>query len=158
MADNSKAVKRLNKELKRVGDHMAAGNDEAYSVGPSGDDMMKWEGMLMGPAGTPYEGGIFQLVIDFPAEYPHKPPKVKFTTNIYHCNVDADGNICLGILKADNWSPVTSMPDLMIQLHSLLSEPNPSDPLRAEIAALYTSDINKFNEEAAKCTKEHAMG
>ena len=48
------------------------------------DDLTKWSGTLVGPSDTPYEGGIFQLEITFPEEYPYKPPKIIFKTPIYH--------------------------------------------------------------------------
>ena len=53
---------------------------------------------------SPYEGGVFFLDIRFPNDYPFKPPKIKFVTKIYHCNVNAKGGICLDLLK-ENWSP-----------------------------------------------------
>ena len=153
MAD--KAVKRLAKELKRISEEA---DDGMYSAGPKGDDMMEWEGTILGPEGTPYEGGIFQLELAFPPEYPFKPPKVKFLTRVYHMNVDSNGGICLGILKGDNWSPATKMPDLMKQIHQLFSEPNPSDPLEAEIAQLYSEDKDKHDATAKEMTQKYATG
>jgi ubiquitin-protein ligase len=70
---------------------------------------------IMGPDDSPYAGGVFFLDIHFPADYPFKPPKVSFTTRIYHCNINANGGICLDILK-DQWSPA-----LTISKVSLLS-------------------------------------
>ena len=58
--------------------------------------------------GTPYEGGVFFLAIQFPPDYPFKPPRIKFDTKIYHCNVNDKGGICLDILK-DNWSPALTI-------------------------------------------------
>ena len=38
---------------------------------------MHWKGTLKGPTGTPYEGGVFKIDIQLPADYPFVPPKVR---------------------------------------------------------------------------------
>ena len=58
----------------------------------------------MGPEGSVYEGGIFNVEVNVPTDYPLKPPKIKFKTRIYHPSVHEDGNICMSILK-DEWKP-----------------------------------------------------
>ena len=53
----------------------------------------------MGPPDSPFQGGVFFLTIHFPTDYPFKPPKVAFTTKIYHPNINSNGSICLDILR-----------------------------------------------------------
>lgn len=43
---------------------------------------------LQGPRGSPYEGGCFKLVVTIPERYPFEPPLIKFTTPVYHPNID----------------------------------------------------------------------
>jgi hypothetical protein len=62
----------------------------------------------MGPSDSPYSGGVFFLAIHFPTDYPFKPPKVNFTTRIYHPNINSNGSICLDILR-DQWSPALTI-------------------------------------------------
>jgi hypothetical protein len=57
---------------------------------------------------SPYSSGVFFLSIAFPTDYPFKPPKVNFITRIYHPNINANGSICLDILR-DQWSPALTI-------------------------------------------------
>jgi ubiquitin-conjugating enzyme E2 G2 len=41
---------------------------------------------LRGPPDTPYEGGMFTAVINFPNDYPLNPPKIRFTCEMWHPN------------------------------------------------------------------------
>ena len=93
-----------------------------------------------GPEGTCFEAGKFKAELLLPNDYPMSPPKVVFDTKIYHPNIgtpqtilDNLGRICLDILKK-NWSPALQIKSVLLSIQSLLSEPNPDDPLNNEAA------------------------
>ncbi|KAJ8400965.1 hypothetical protein AAFF_G00389220 [Aldrovandia affinis] len=88
---------------------------------------------------SPYQGGVFFLTIHFPTDYPFKPPKVAFTTKIYHPNINSNGSICLDILRSQ-WSPALTVSKVLLSICSLLCDPNPDDPLVPEIAHTYKAD------------------
>ena len=107
------------------------------SAGPQNQsDLYHWQATIMGPEDSPYHGGVFFLNIHFPTDYPFKPPKVQFITRIYHCNINSNGSICLDILK-DQWSPALTISKVLLSISSLLTDPNPKDPLVPEIAEKY---------------------
>lgn len=109
-----------------------------------------------GPSESPYEGGLFELSLQFPNDYPFKPPKVHFVTKIYHCNINASGAICLDILK-EQWSPALNVAKILLSISSLLHACNPNDPLVPEIADLYRKDRDEHDRIARESTKQHAI-
>ena len=110
----------------------------------------------MGPDDSPYSGGVFFLNIRFPPDYPFKPPKVSFTTKIYHPNINSNGSICLDILK-DQWSPALTISKVLLSISSLLTDPNPDDPLTPEIANVYKTNREQYNNTAKDWTSRFAM-
>lgn len=146
------ALKRINKELQDLGRDPPA----QCSAGPVGDDLFHWQATIMGPPDSPYQGGVFFLTIHFPTDYPFKPPKVAFTTRIYHPNINSNGSICLDILRSQ-WSPALTISKVLLSICSLLCDPNPDDPLVPEIARIYKTDREKYNELAREWTRKYAM-
>ena len=145
------SIKRIQKELKDLEKEPPSN----CSAGPQGSDLFHWKGTIMGPSDSPYAGGLFWLNIHFPSDYPFKPPKVIFDTKIYHPNINASGNICLDILGSE-WSPALSISKVLLSISSLLTDPNPDDPLVSEIAKLYKTDKNKYNKTAQDWTQSYA--
>ena len=131
----STSAKRIQKELGAI----SLDPPPNCSAGPKGDNLYEWVSTILGPPGSVYEGGVFFLDIHFSTDYPFKPPKVKFRTRIYHCNVNSQGVICLDILK-DKWSPALSISKVLLSICSLLSDCNPSDPLVSSIATQYVNN------------------
>ena len=51
--------------------------------------------IIQGAKESVWQSENFELFLDFPKDYPRKPPKVKFSPPIFHPNVEADGSIFL---------------------------------------------------------------
>ncbi len=145
------ALQRINKELQELQEDPPAN----CSAGPVDEDLFRWQATLMGPSDSPYADGVFFLSISFPKEYPFKPPKVHFDTRIYHPNISLNGSICLDILK-EEWSPALTISKVLLSICSLLTDPNPEDPLVPAIASLYKDDPEEYASKARLWTIQYA--
>ena len=151
--NNTMALKRIQKELIDLGRDPPVN----CSAGPTNEqDQFHWQATIMGPDDSPYTGGVFFLNIHFPPDYPFKPPKVTFTTKIYHANINSNGSICLDILK-DQWSPALTISKVLLSISSLLTDPNPDDPLGPEIANIFKSNKAQHDQTAREWTQRYAM-
>jgi len=146
------SLKRINRELLEL----RKDPPTSCSAGPVGDDMYRWEGCIFGPDDSPYVGGVFNLVIQFPVDYPFRPPHVQFTTKIYHPNINSTGLICLDILKGQ-WSPALTISKVLLSITSMLTDPNPDDPFVPDIANLYKQDRASYEETARIWTLRYAV-
>jgi ubiquitin-conjugating enzyme E2 D/E len=147
------ALRRIQKELADITKDPPGG----CSCGPANEsNLYEWSGAIMGPADSPFTGGVFGLTIHFPTDYPFKPPKVNFTTRIYHPNVNKDGVICLDILK-NQWSPALTISKVLLSILSLLTDPNPDDPLWPEVADEYKNHRLVYDMKAREWTEKYAM-
>ncbi|KXS15141.1 ubiquitin-conjugating enzyme [Gonapodya prolifera JEL478] len=147
----SSSAKRLQKELAEI----SLNPPPNCSAGPRGDSLFDWVATLQGPPGSPYEGGTFFLDVQFGPEYPFRAPKVTFKTRIYHCNINMHGQICLDILK-DQWSPALTISKVLLSIASLLSDPNPHDPLVGSVAAEYLNNRQAHDKRAKEWTQRYA--
>ncbi|XP_071762414.2 ubiquitin-conjugating enzyme E2 T [Centroberyx gerrardi] len=115
---------------------------------------------IVGGADTPYEGGLFSLEIKVPERYPFEPPKIRFLTPIYHPNIDNSGRICHDALKLPPkgaWKPSLNISTVLTSIQLLMAEPNPDDPLMADISSEFKYNKQLFMEKAKKWTEKHAV-
>jgi len=144
--------KRIVKETQRLLSEPAPG----ISATPVEDNLRYFNVIIAGPAGSPFEGGIFKLELFLTDEYPMAPPKVRFLTKIYHPNIDKLGRICLDILK-DKWSPALQIRTVLLSIQALLSAPNPDDPLANDVAERWKTDEPGAIATAKEWTRKFAM-
>jgi len=90
-----------------------------------------------------WEGGLFELTLEFTDQYPTRPPKVKFVSKIFHPNVYNDGRICLDILQ-NQWSPIFDVWAILTSIRSLLADPNPNSPANSEAAGIFNNNKNEY--------------
>lgn len=144
--------RRINAELKEITNSQT----DLYTGKPIGTNIYKWRASIKGPKDSPYQNGRFHLFVEFPLNYPFKPPKISFITKIYHCNIDNEGGICLDILK-ESWSPALTISKVLLSIISLLDDPNPNDPLMLDIAKLYNNNREEHNRIAKEITNKYAI-
>ncbi|GFW05140.1 ubiquitin-conjugating enzyme E2 L3 [Trichonephila clavipes] len=144
------ATRRLQKELQ---DLRKSGTKCFRDIQVDEANILTWQGLIV-PDSIPYNKGAFRIEINFPAEYPFKPPKITFKTKIYHPNIDEKGQVCLAIISSENWKPATKADQVIQALVALVNDPEPHHPLRADLAEEYSKDKKKFFKNAEEFTKK----
>lgn len=84
---------------------------------PDPDDLLNFK-LIICPDEGFYKGGRFVFNFRVGPNYPHEPPKVKCETQVYHPNIDLEGNVCLNILRED-WKPVLTINSIVYGLQYL---------------------------------------
>lgn len=132
--------------------------------------LYEWKVFLEGPKDTCYEGGVFELRLSFPKDYPMSPPTLKFISDFWHPNVYHDGKVCMSILHPpgedamsgelaeERWLPTQSVTTIVLSLMSLLNDPNCSSPANVDASVEWRrnreSYINKCRKLVEKANRE----
>ncbi|XP_067935099.1 ubiquitin-conjugating enzyme E2 G1-like [Watersipora subatra] len=139
---------------------------EGFSAGLIDDeDIYRWEVVIYGPPDTNYEGGYFKAHLIFPKEYPDRPPKLTFVSEIWHPNIDKNGDVCISILHepgddnygyekaAERWLPIHTVETILISVISMLADPNDESPANVDAAKEWREFPDSFKKKVVKCVR-----
>jgi len=86
--------------------------------------------------------------MQFPEDYPNKPPKCVFTPPLFHPNVYPSGTVCLSILNEEkDWKPAITVRQVLLGIQDLLDDPNINDPAQEEPFRLFRTDKAQYKKK-----------
>jgi len=150
----SASAKLLQNQFKKIQSEPV----EGIAVELSDDNLHEWKVYIEGPKETFYEGGIFQLAMKFPPDYPMSPPTVTFISEFWHPNVYTDGKVCISILHPpgvdemsgelpeERWLPTQTVTTILLSIISLLSAPNTSSPANVDASVEWRKNPASYKE------------
>ena len=124
---------RLQNELKKFQKNRPFG----FYAKPNPKDILSWKCQFQ------HQGFFYSLSLTFPTNYPIRPPKIVFDSQMYHPNIYSDRSVCLDII-ATRWSASFTIKDILGGLKQLLDFPNPLSPANGIAGRLFTQDIKKY--------------
>lgn len=159
MASSSSNVENLHPQIikKVVKELTSLSSDppEGIKVFTNEQDVTDIQATIEGPAGTPYEGGLFRVKLVLGKDFPSAPPKGFFLTKIFHPNVASNGEICVNTLKKD-WKPELGVKHILLTVKCLLIVPNPESALNEEAGKLLLEKYDDYSKRAQWWTDIHA--
>ena len=124
------------------------------SGSPRPDNIMIWDAVIFGPEGTPFEGGIFKLTIQFNKDHPFQPPEVKFVSKMFHPNISENsGKVFVDILKS-TWTPALNASALLVSIQSLLNDPNPDVAINKMAGHLFRTNQAEYLKRVRQCVEQ----
>ena len=148
----SLAAARLQEERKAWRKDHPAGFWARPARGEDGkQNIFCWEAGIPGREGTLWEGGEYRLRLEFPEEYPSKPPKCVFHPVLFHPNVYPSGTVCLSIInEAEDWKPHITVKQVLLGIQELLDNPNLNSPAQAEPYRLMSTNLEEYQTRVRK--------
>mmetsp|Transcript_79353 Transcript_79353/g.92749 ORF Transcript_79353/g.92749 Transcript_79353/m.92749 type:complete len:169 (+) Transcript_79353:56-562(+) len=163
MNSKSYSIALLQKQMKEINNSP----DSQFSVGLENDNIFTWNVCFEGPAGTLYEGGIFNCLLTFPDNFPELPPKMVFKTEMWHPNIYPDGTVCISILHppgedefnkqelaSERWRPVLGVDSILLSVLSMLSAPNIDSPANVDAGIQFRDDPEGYKKKVRALTKK----
>jgi ubiquitin-conjugating enzyme E2 Z len=142
------ALRRIISDIKEIRKNPLTGHGIYYEHDDT--DILKGRALIIGPADTPYADGFYLFKFQFPANYPHAPPKVEFCTSDgytrFNPNLYRTGKVCLSILntwKGEPWSGCQTISSVLLALCTVLND----EPLLNEPGIMKSHrDFEAYNE------------
>ncbi|TVU08430.1 hypothetical protein EJB05_41834, partial [Eragrostis curvula] len=145
-------IRQLAKELKNLDESPP----EGITVIVNDDDFTNICADIEGPAGTPYENGVFRMKLLLSHDFPQSPPKGFFLTKIFHPNIATSGEICVNTLKKD-WNPGLGLRHVLLVVRCLLIEPFPESALNEQAGKMLLENYEEYARHARLYTGIHAL-
>ena len=149
MASPSSGKRRKDSDVIKL----MASEHEVTVMGGLDELMVKFRG----PEGTLYQGGIWQVLVQLPDQYPFRGPYIRFRNKIYHPNIaEVSGSVCLDVVN-DAWTALYDLNTIFETfLPQLLMYPNAEDPLNCNAAALYIHRPKEYTKKVTQFVRKFA--
>lgn len=105
-------------------------------------------------------------LLEFPEEYPLLPPKMKFITEMWHPNIEPNGDVCISILHApgddefgyekasERWSPIHTVESILVSVISMLADPNDESPANVDAAKQWRENYPEFKKKVRRLVRK----
>ncbi|KAJ6630594.1 ubiquitin-conjugating enzyme 9, partial [Mycena sp. CBHHK59/15] len=111
-------------------------------------NLMEWEVGIPGKANTPWEGGLFKLIMNF--------PEGKFSPPLFHPNVYPSGTVCLSILDEEkSWKPAITIKQILLGIQDLMDDPNVNDPAQSDAYTMFKNDKVAYEKRIKQQAREN---
>ncbi|KAG4105777.1 UBC-like protein [Neocallimastix lanati (nom. inval.)] len=106
---------------------------------PLESNILEWHYVITGPPDSPYQDGEYHGVLNFPSDYPYKPPSIKMITP--NGRFKTNFRLCLSMsdYHPKTWNPAWSVSTILTGLLSFMLEDTPTT------GSIVTSKKDKIN-------------
>ena len=156
----------INQRIKKEFDYLYFNPVTSFglTVGTiNNNDIRNWKFTLIGPNDSLYKGGFFNLIVNFPDNYPNAPPIICFLNPIYHINVNPKlprfpNDPPLGYIDIYNlgfWEMDSTMAEVITNIYSLFYYINYDVVYGEERLNEYRFQRNIYNEKVKYFTRKY---